>query len=58
MIGRWSSAAGGATGAGPRLVGLAFDCQRTESSFADPWDVSLDSLATESGLQHYLKGTP
>src|SRR5271155_2296867 len=36
---------------GPRLVGLAFDCQRTESSFAEPWDVSLDSLATESGLQ-------
>jgi len=43
---------------GPRLVGLAFDCQRTESSFAEPWDVNLDSLATESGLQHYLKGTP
>jgi len=42
---------------GPRLVGLAFDCQRTESSFAEPWDVRLDSLATESGLQHYLKGT-
>jgi len=41
---------------GPRLVGLAFDCQRTESSFAEPWDVSLDSLATESGLQHYSKG--
>jgi 5-formyltetrahydrofolate cyclo-ligase len=38
---------------GPYLVGLAFDCQRTESNFADPWDVSLDSLATESGLQHY-----
>jgi 5-formyltetrahydrofolate cyclo-ligase len=43
---------------GPHLVGLAFDCQRTESTFAEPWDVSLDSLATESGLQHYLKGTP
>jgi len=43
---------------GPRLVGLAFDCQRTESSFAERWDVSLDSLATESGLQHYSKGAP
>jgi 5-formyltetrahydrofolate cyclo-ligase len=43
---------------GPRLVGLAFDCQRTESSFADAWDVSLDSLATESGLHHYSRGTP
>jgi 5-formyltetrahydrofolate cyclo-ligase len=43
---------------GPRLVGFAFDCQRTESKFAEPWDISLDSLATESGLQHYMKGTP
>jgi 5-formyltetrahydrofolate cyclo-ligase len=42
---------------GPHLVGLAFDCQRTDSSFAEPWDLSLDSLATESGLQHYFKGT-
>ncbi len=41
---------------GPRLVGLAFDCQRTESGFAEPWDVNLDSLATESGLQHYSRG--
>ena len=44
---------------GPRLVGLAFDCQRTESNFSEPWDIRLDSLATESGLQHFLKkGTP
>src|SRR6266702_1302932 len=40
---------------GPRLVGLAFDCQRTDSSFAEPWDLRLDSLATESGLQHYSR---
>ena len=38
---------------GPRAIGLAFDCQRTESPFAEPWDVSLDSLATESGLQQF-----
>jgi 5-formyltetrahydrofolate cyclo-ligase len=43
---------------GPRLVGLAFDCQRTDAAFAEAWDVSLDSLATESGLRHYMKGTP
>ena len=43
---------------GPHLVGFAFDCQRTDSSFAEPWDLRLDSLATESGLQHYIKGTP
>jgi 5-formyltetrahydrofolate cyclo-ligase len=39
---------------GPHLVGLAFDCQRTDSTFADAWDVRLDSLATESGVEHFL----
>jgi len=43
---------------GPRLVGLAFDCQRTDATFAEPWDLRLDSLATESGLKHYSRGTP
>jgi 5-formyltetrahydrofolate cyclo-ligase len=42
---------------GPRLVGFAFDFQRTESGFAQPWDIGLDSLATESGLHHFLGGT-
>jgi 5-formyltetrahydrofolate cyclo-ligase len=42
---------------GPRLVGLCFDCQRTDTAFADPWDVHLDSLATESGVRHFLEGT-
>jgi 5-formyltetrahydrofolate cyclo-ligase len=41
---------------GPRLVGLAFECQRAHTVFADSWDVRLDSLATESGLQLFLKG--
>jgi len=27
---------------GPTLVGLGFDCQHTDSRFADPWDVRLD----------------
>jgi 5-formyltetrahydrofolate cyclo-ligase len=43
---------------GPRLVGLAFDCQRTDAGFAEPWDLRLDSLATETGLKHYSRGTP
>jgi 5-formyltetrahydrofolate cyclo-ligase len=38
---------------GPRLVGLACDCQRVGADFADHWDVRLDSLATESGLVHF-----
>jgi 5-formyltetrahydrofolate cyclo-ligase len=39
---------------GPHLVGLAFECQRTTLRFADAWDVRLNSLATESGVQHFL----
>jgi 5-formyltetrahydrofolate cyclo-ligase len=39
---------------GPHLVGLAFDCQRTRVKFADAWDLRLDSLATESGMEHFL----
>jgi 5-formyltetrahydrofolate cyclo-ligase len=42
---------------GPRLVGLCFECQRTKSVFAQSWDLRLDDLATESTLQHFLKGT-
>lgn len=38
---------------GPHLVGLAFDCQRTDSGFAESWDLKLDSLATESGLRQF-----
>ena len=43
---------------GPRLVGFAFDCQRTESVFAEAFDVRLDALATESGLQHFSRIIP
>lgn len=38
---------------GPHLVGLAFDCQRSQVKFADAWDLRLDSLATESGMEHF-----
>ena len=43
---------------GPKLVGLGFDCQRTDTVLADPWDLRLDSLATESGLRYFAKDTP
>jgi len=43
---------------GPALVGFAFDCQRAESVFAQPFDVSLDALATESGVQHFSRDIP
>jgi len=38
---------------GPRLVGLAFDCQCVTDIHADPWDVRLDCLVTESRLVHF-----
>jgi 5-formyltetrahydrofolate cyclo-ligase len=38
---------------GPRLVGLAFDCQRAESVYAQAHDARLDALATESGVEFY-----
>jgi len=41
---------------GPRIVGLGFGCQRTDSMFADSWDVRLDALATEAGVHHFFKG--
>jgi 5-formyltetrahydrofolate cyclo-ligase len=42
---------------GPHVVGLAFDCQRTNLEFAEPWDLRLNSLATELGMQHFLEQT-
>jgi 5-formyltetrahydrofolate cyclo-ligase len=41
---------------GPRLVGLGFDCQRVDTVFADPWDVRLDAVATESGRKDFPRG--
>lgn len=35
----------------PLLVGLAYACQRVEEDFAQPWDVRLDAILTEDGLQ-------
>ncbi len=40
---------------GPRLIGLAFDCQRTDLEFAEHWDVRLNCLATESGIQQFVE---
>jgi 5-formyltetrahydrofolate cyclo-ligase len=40
---------------GPRLVGLAFDCQRVESIHPQVWDARLDAIISESGLHGFLK---
>lgn len=42
---------------GPRLVALCFECQRTTSIGADPWDLRLDAVATESGLSEFSTST-
>lgn len=40
-----------AKGRSPRLVGLAFECQRVERVPAEPHDVPLHTVLTENGLQ-------
>ncbi|HQT30300.1 MAG TPA: 5-formyltetrahydrofolate cyclo-ligase [Thiobacillus sp.] len=37
----------------PRLVGLAYECQRVESLPHDPWDMPLDAVLTERGLYRF-----
>lgn len=41
---------------GPLLVGLAFDCQRADRIPAQPWDIPLDGIATESGFTLFRAG--
>ena len=43
---------------GPRLVGYAFDCQRADTVHARDWDLGLDAVATESGIEHFKRARP
>jgi 5-formyltetrahydrofolate cyclo-ligase len=38
---------------GPRLVGLAFDCQQLQAIEPGPHDVPLDAIITENGLRRF-----
>ncbi len=38
---------------GPRLVGLAFDCQALADIDPGPHDVRLDAIITESGVRRF-----
>lgn len=38
-----------ADGGRPMRVGIAYDLQRVESIVANPWDVPMDAMVTESG---------
>ena len=36
----------------PRLLGLAYEFQRTSRISPQPWDVPLDAIATDNGVYH------
>jgi len=40
----------------PQLIGLAFDCQEVENIAAEPHDIKLDAILTESGLRLFDRG--
>lgn len=40
-------------GFSPKLIGIAFDCQEVAEVPAEPHDISLDAILTESGLRHF-----
>ena len=42
-------------GRAPRLIGVAFDCQEVDLVPAEPHDVALDAVLTESGLRAFGK---
>ncbi|MGB8818744.1 MAG: 5-formyltetrahydrofolate cyclo-ligase [Rhizobiaceae bacterium] len=42
-----------AKGMTPRLVGIAYDCQEVDAVPAEPHDVPLDAILTESGLRRF-----
>ncbi|MHC1547705.1 5-formyltetrahydrofolate cyclo-ligase [Phyllobacterium sp. K27] len=42
-----------ALGANPRLLGVAFDCQKVETVPDEPHDVPLEAILTESGLRSF-----
>ncbi len=39
----------------PTLIGMAYDFQQVERLNAQPWDVPLDGVVTESGLQWFTR---
>ncbi|MFB2550343.1 5-formyltetrahydrofolate cyclo-ligase [Ensifer soli] len=45
-----------AKGRAPRLIGIAFDCQEVASVPAEPHDVPLEAILTETGLRQVSGG--
>jgi len=42
---------------GPRLIGVAYDCQEVDAIDVNDWDVPLDGVVTESGVQMFERRT-
>ena len=38
---------------GPRLIGVAYDCQEVDAIDDRAWDVPLDGVVTESGVRMF-----
>ena len=41
----------------PRLIGMAYECQRVDSLPGEPWDVTLHAIATEAGVRVFGERT-
>src|SRR5690606_39362806 len=39
----------------PKLIGIAYECQRVARLRPDRWDVPLDGVVTERGLQRFAR---
>lgn len=39
----------------PKLIGVAYECQRVARLRPDRWDVPLDGVVTERGLQRFVR---
>ena len=39
----------------PKLIGLAFECQRVDALPAQTWDVPLDAVLTERGIHRFRR---
>jgi len=41
----------------PRLIGVAYECQRVDALPHDPWDMPLDAVLTERGLYRFSRAS-
>jgi 5-formyltetrahydrofolate cyclo-ligase len=42
---------------GPKLIGIAYECQRVAALAARPTDIPLDAVITERGIEFFIGET-